>query len=68
MSADEKHMPQSSPEAPLLCYDTLMAAAASAKELQHWADIKEDDACGLCFTSGTTGKPKASPLSFLLLR
>ena len=24
----------------------------------RWADVNENDACGLCYTSGTTGEPK----------
>ena len=56
-------MPESSAEAPLLCYDTLLAAASTATELQDWADINENEACGLCYTSSTSGKPEASSIS-----
>ena len=24
----------------------------------RWAEVNENDACGLCYTSGTTGDPK----------
>ena len=39
----------------LLDYDELIAAAAPAAA---FVDVHEDAACGLCFTSGTTGMPK----------
>ena len=39
----------------LLDHDTLIAAATPVAEL---ADIDETAACGLCYTSGTTGMPK----------
>ena len=37
-------------------YEARLAAAAPATEL---AEVGEDDACGMCHTSGTTGQPKA---------
>jgi 3-(methylthio)propionyl---CoA ligase len=39
----------------LLCYDTLMAAA---DEDFAWPGFEEDTASSLCYTSGTTGRPK----------
>jgi fatty-acyl-CoA synthase len=45
--------------APLLCYEELLAAAAPALPGFQWADVHEDAGCGLCYTSGTTGNPKA---------
>ncbi len=46
------------PETPLdsvYCYEDLLA---SANEQFDWPEIDENDACGLCYTSGTTGNPK----------
>jgi len=31
---------------------------ATNKREWHWAEVNENDACGLCYTSGTTGEPK----------
>ncbi len=39
----------------LLCYETLMA---DADENFDWPDLDERTAASLCFTSGTTGRPK----------
>ena len=39
----------------VLDHDTLIEAATP---LQHLPEIDEDAACGLCYTSGTTGNPK----------
>jgi fatty-acyl-CoA synthase len=41
----------------LLCYEDLLAAAPA--EIS-WPDLDENSACGLCYTSGTTGKPKGA--------
>ncbi|MBI4081844.1 MAG: long-chain fatty acid--CoA ligase [Candidatus Lambdaproteobacteria bacterium] len=38
-----------------LDYEALMAGA---QEKERFPDLKETDACGLCYTSGTTGNPK----------
>ena len=51
---DPDHMPTDGP-AGALCYETLLE--------QHspdaiWGDFDESTACGLCYTSGTTGNPK----------
>jgi fatty-acyl-CoA synthase len=37
------------------CYETLMAAAEDGGP---WPDFDENTASGLCYTSGTTGRPK----------
>ena len=51
---DRAHMPETSlPNA--LCYEELLAAEDGQGD---WVDGPEDDACGICFTSGTTGNPK----------
>tara|TARA_R110002110_G_scaffold415765_2_gene655221 strand:- start:73933 stop:75519 length:1587 start_codon:yes stop_codon:yes gene_type:complete len=50
----EEHMPESS-LANLLCYETVVAGGA---DQFVWPDLDEDEACALCYTSGTTGHPK----------
>jgi len=51
---DDAHMPQTKlPRAE--CYEALLAAASEAVE---WGGFDEQTACGLCYTSGTTGNPK----------
>jgi fatty-acyl-CoA synthase len=40
---------------PVVAYEDLLAEQSTAYE---WPDIDEDDECGMCYTSGTTGKPK----------
>ncbi|MCY1278919.1 3-methylmercaptopropionyl-CoA ligase [compost metagenome] len=39
----------------LLCYETLLDQAAPT---YAWPELDERQACGLCYTSGTTGNPK----------
>ncbi|MFV0478784.1 MAG: long-chain-fatty-acid--CoA ligase [Parahaliea sp.] len=51
---DEAHMPESSLDN-LLCYETLLAGASDEFE---WPELDEEEACALCYTSGTTGNPK----------
>ena len=48
--------------APVLCYEELLAAEAGAEPGFRWVDVDENDACGLCYTSGTTGRPKVGLL------
>ncbi|KAK9835417.1 hypothetical protein WJX81_008061 [Elliptochloris bilobata] len=58
---DRGHMPQApsaSGSPPVLCYEELLAAEAGAEPGFAWVDVDENDACGLCYTSGTTGRPK----------
>jgi fatty-acyl-CoA synthase len=44
------------PEAPgLLDYEALLAGA---RPIGTWPRLEEDDAAGMCYTSGTTGHPK----------
>ncbi|MEM9061293.1 MAG: long-chain-fatty-acid--CoA ligase [Pseudomonadota bacterium] len=51
---DRAHMPETTlPNA--LCYEEIVEAGDGAFD---WVDGSEDDACGVCFTSGTTGNPK----------
>jgi fatty-acyl-CoA synthase len=50
--------PDGSPEDtsfPAIGYEAFLHEAASPA---HWGDIDERAACGLCYTSGTTGQPK----------
>ena len=51
---DRAHMPETSlPNA--LCYEEIVEAENGEFK---WAEGDENDACGLCYTSGTTGNPK----------
>jgi fatty-acyl-CoA synthase len=52
---DESHMPRGSRLPNLLCYETLIAEGDPAL---GWPRLEEDTACGICYTSGTTGNPK----------
>jgi fatty-acyl-CoA synthase len=51
---DRAHMPESAIPG-LLCYENLLA---SQSDTHAWAELAEDDAASLCYTSGTTGMPK----------
>ncbi len=52
--SDEDGMPSTSlPGA--RCYETLLAAQSDEFD---WPELDERTACGLCYTSGTTGHPK----------
>ncbi len=53
--ADE--LPETSLE-PVTDYESLIADQPTSYE---WPDIDQDDECGLCHTSGTTGLPKGVP-------
>ena len=57
LMADPDEMPSMALPAgmDLLCYETLMAAA---DEDYEWPEFDERTASSLCYTSGTTGKPK----------
>ena len=51
---DREHMPETSlPNA--LCFDEIVEAEDGNFK---WAEVDENAACGLCYTSGTTGNPK----------
>ncbi len=41
----------------LLCYEELLAEGADG---YVWPELDERSACGLCYTSGTTGNPKGA--------
>ena len=51
---DEAHMPETN-LANVLCYETLLE---QGDEDFSWPELDENTACGLCYTSGTTGNPK----------
>ena len=57
MMTDPAHMPEVAlaPGQTLHCYETLMA---EADEDYAWPEFDELTAAGLCYTSGTTGRPK----------
>lgn len=51
---DRAHMPESSlPN--MLCYEDLIDNEDGE---YSWLEVDENSACGLCYTSGTTGNPK----------
>ena len=53
---DRAHMPET--DIPnLLCYEDLMDAETADFD---WPEFDENTACGLCYTSGTTGNPKGA--------
>lgn len=56
MMAARSRMPETSLPG-LVCYEDLVA---SGDPEYRWRDIDERSACGLCFTSGTTGLPKGA--------
>ncbi len=51
---DAAHMPQTKLKN-ALCYETLLEAEDGKFD---WVEVDENAACGLCYTSGTTGNPK----------
>lgn len=51
---DAAHMPQTKLKN-ALCYETLLDAEDGKFD---WVEVDENAACGLCYTSGTTGHPK----------
>ena len=52
---DRAHMPAELPDA--LAYEELLAEQPGEID---WPELDEDTACGLCYTSGTTGRPKGA--------
>lgn len=50
---DRAHMPESKLD--LICYEELIAGEPDS---EPWVDGDENDPCGICYTSGTTGDPK----------
>ncbi len=58
LMTDKAHMPDSA--VAFLCYEDLLDGHPTQFE---WPDIDENDAAGLCYTSGTTGNPKGTLFS-----
>ncbi len=54
---DRSHMPAAAGGPRLLCYEELLASGAGDI---RWPEFDENTACGLCYTSGTTGEPKGA--------
>ncbi len=52
---DAAHMPASTSLRNPVCYEDLVA---EGDEGFRWPEFDENTACGLCYTSGTTGHPK----------
>ena len=50
---DADHMPETSLRNPI-CYEDLVAEG----DHMEWPSFDENTACGMCYTSGTTGNPK----------
>jgi 3-(methylthio)propionyl---CoA ligase len=57
LMTDRAHMPATSSLPQLTCYEELVAAQSDDFE---WPELDENTACGLCYTSGTTGNPKGA--------
>ncbi len=51
---DEAHRPAGVPDSVFMYEDLIAGRPATAA----WGQFSEDTACGLCYTSGTTGDPK----------
>src|SRR5205814_5805387 len=52
---DRAHMPAETKISNLLCYEELCAGSSDSFS---WPSFDENQAAGLCYTSGTTGNPK----------
>ncbi len=52
---DRAHMPAETSLSNVLCYEELLAEGDAGFV---WPKFDENTACGLCYTSGTTGNPK----------
>ena len=57
---DERNMPPRTHPAlkSVLCYEDLLEEELGGLEGFQWTECSEGQACGLCYTSGTTGNPK----------
>lgn len=54
INCSESEMPVTS-LSNVYCYESLIAHESPE---HNWTECQENDACGLCYTSGTTGNPK----------
>ena len=52
---DREHMPATTKLKDPICYEELLAGV---DENFAWVKVDENAACGMCYTSGTTGNPK----------
>jgi acyl-CoA synthetase (AMP-forming)/AMP-acid ligase II len=57
LMTDRAHWPVSTTLTDMLCFEELVAAE---KPDYEWPALDENTACGLCYTSGTTGNPKGA--------
>ncbi|HET9580316.1 MAG TPA: AMP-binding protein, partial [Usitatibacter sp.] len=57
---DRAHMPAATSVPNVLCYEEVLARHDDRFE---WPELDENTACGLCYTSGTTGNPKGALFS-----
>jgi len=48
-------VPETESDLPLSAFEELIA---DADPVESWPPLSEDDPAGMCYTSGTTGKPK----------
>lgn len=55
---DERNMPKQTTLRTPLCYEELLEEQVAHLEGFQWEVKDEHQACGLCYTSGTTGNPK----------
>ena len=60
LMTDRAHMPANTTLEGLMCYEDLLAAESAEFA---WPQFDENTACGLCYTSGTTGNPKGALFS-----
>ena len=58
---DAEHMPKKPMPPNIYCYETLLEAELRNLSKFQWTANDENAACGLCYTSGTTGNPKVDP-------
>ena len=52
---DRAHMPEATSLRNVICYEELIS---DGDQCFVWPELDENTACGMCYTSGTTGDPK----------